>query len=159
MLAFISLTLASLLYSPSMSRSSVEDLGFIVGAWRGETQGMVIEEVWLPATQGNMACVFRMSDDTHVSLLELGSITDTDEGAVFYLRHFDSALVPWATEADGPLEARVELIDEDSLRFNITDPSRGVEAITYDVEGDTLTANVIFGAERDPFTLVFQRQK
>lgn len=159
MFTFIALALASLLSTPDASQAAVEDLGFIVGAWRGEAQGMVIEEVWLPATQGNMACVFRMSDDTHVSLLELGSITDTEEGAVFYLRHFDSALVPWATEVDGPLEARVELIDEDSLRFNVTDPSRGVEAITYDVEGDTLTANVIFGAERDPFTLVFQREK
>lgn len=148
---------SALLQSPVAPAASIESYEFLSGTWRGESHGSVIEETWLPPEAGNLTGVFRMSGEGRVQLVEIMTLTEEDVGVMYRLRHFNTALVPWKSEADGPIEAKAVLVDSDSVRFEF-DESDDLEAITYDREGDTMTARVIFRAEgRDPFVLVFER--
>ena len=157
MLITATLVVASL-FAPKAEPVAIEDLSFLAGSWRGDVFGSLVEETWLPPEEGNMTGVFRMTGDEKVNLLEIMTLTETDDGLMYRLRHFDTALVPWASEADGPIEGRAELVDEDSVRFVMTNPESDVEVIVYDLEGDTLIATVNFASEeRDPFTLSFER--
>lgn len=158
MIITASLIVASLI-APKPA-TEIENLEFLAGSWRGELGETLVEETWLPPHKGNMTGVFRMSGEAQVDLVEIMTMTETDEGVVYRLRHFDTALVPWASEAEGPMEARVVIVDTDTARFEIITEDTGVEAIVYDVDGETLTAKLTFTDEsREPFTLVFDRVK
>lgn len=157
MLISAALIIASL-FAPNSEPVAIEDLSFLAGSWQGEIGNSLVEETWLPPEEGNMTGVFRMTGQEKVDLVEIMTLTETDDGLMYRLRHFDTALVPWASEIDGPIEGRAELIDDDSVRFVMTDPESDVEAIVYDLEGDTLVATVNFvSEERNPFVLEFAR--
>ena len=157
MLFAVSLAVASYLGGPQTEAVQADDLAFLTGSWRGEVGGSVIEETWLAPVAGNLTGVFRMTGNDKVDLVEIMTLTETDEGLMYRLRHFDTALVPWKSEADGPIEAKAVLVDSDSVRFEF-DESDDLEAIAYDRDDDMLTARVIFRAEgRDPFVLVFEK--
>ncbi len=149
---------AALSQSPAQPAMSVDDLGFLTGSWRGESHGSVIEETWLPPGAGNLTGVFRMSGDGAVQLVEIMTLTEVEAGVMYRLRHFDTALVPWKSEADGPVEAKAVLVDEDSVRFEFEDGD-DIEAITYDRDGNEMTARVIFpeSSGREAFVLIFER--
>lgn len=157
MLISAALIIASL-FTPISEPVAIEDLSFLAGSWQGEIGNSLVEETWLPPEKGNMTGVFRMTGQEKVDLVEIMTLTETDDGLMYRLRHFDTALVPWASEIDGPIEGRAELIDDDSVRFVMTDPESDVEAIVYDLEGDTMIATVNFVSdERNPFVLEFAR--
>ncbi len=149
---------SALLQAPPMPAVAIEDLGFLTGSWRGESHGSLIEETWLPPEEGNLTGVFRMTGDGAVQLVEIMTLTEVDDGIVYRLRHFDTALVPWKSEADGPIQAKAVLVDKDSVRFEFEEGD-DLEAITYDRDGDKMTAKVIFPEDsgREAFVLVFDR--
>lgn len=150
--ALLSLSLA--LFPPA----TLDDLGFMAGAWRAELGPMVVEETWLPPRAGNMTGVFRMSGPDGVELLELMSIEQTEAGLTFRLRHFDEALVPWASEIDGPLVANASVPEPGVVVFTPIEPDAGFESITYRRAGESLTATVVFAEDsgQDPFQMVFE---
>lgn len=150
---------SAFLQSHTAQPVSIESLEFLSGTWRGETADSMIEETWLPPEEGNLTGVFRMTGDGKVQLVEIMTLTEEEGGIVYRLRHFNTALVPWKSEADGPMQSSsVVLVDEDSVRFEF-DEASGVEAITYDRQGSALTARVIFPEDsgREAFVLVFER--
>lgn len=154
---------ALVLQSPSVptQRATAEDLAFLAGSWRGEAEGMVFEETWLPPAAGNLTGVFRLVAGGSVEIVEILTLTEEGGGVTYRLRHFDTALVPWKSEANGPMQSlSVALIDSDSVRFEFDDAT-GVDAITYDRNADTLTARVLFpeGSGREPFELVFTQMQ
>jgi len=158
MIYIASLVAAVILNLPQPQSTSVEDLSFLTGSWRGELGDSLVEETWLPPEKGNLTGVFRMTEGGSVSFVEIMTITETNVSTMYRLRHFNSALVPWADEIDGPMEAVVELVDEESVRLNMVNPAFGVEAMTYDREGDTLVGTVVFmDKNREPFSLTFER--
>lgn len=145
--------------SAGTSALTANDLAFLAGSWRGEAEGMVFEETWLPPAAGNLTGVFRLVTGDSVDLVEIMTLTEEEGGMTYRLRHFDTALVPWKSEADGPMQSSgVTMIDSDRVRFEFDDAT-GVDAITYQLEGSTLTARVLFpeGSGREPFVLVFTR--
>ncbi|MGP1273067.1 MAG: DUF6265 family protein [Phycisphaerales bacterium] len=138
---------------------TIVDLAFLAGSWRAELGPMIVEEIWLEPRAGNMTGVFRMTGSDGVELLEIMSAAEGDAGVVLHLRHFNEALVPWASEADGPLVASAVVPEPGVAVFTPTDGDAGFQSITYRREGDTMTATVVF-AERsgqDPFRLTFER--
>ncbi len=164
--AAIGIMTAALISGPAPRPAiAASDLEFLAGTWRGAAGPMVFEETWLPPRAGNLTGTFRMTapDDegvSRVSVVEIMTITEDDESGelVYRLRHFDTSLVPWASEADGPIQAVVTLGGEQRLRFHPTDPEGDIESFEYAVEGETLTAIVNFKTEgREPFELVFRR--
>ena len=159
MLHIAAFVASAFLQSHATQSVSIESLEFLSGTWRGETADSIIEETWLPPEEGNLTGVFRMTGDGRVQLVEIMTLTEEEDGLVYRLRHFNTALVPWKSEADGPMQSSaVVLVDEDSVRFEFNEAS-GIEAITYDLEGDSMTARVIFpeATGREAFVLVFER--
>lgn len=159
MLHIAAFVASAFLQSHAAQSVSIESLEFLSGTWRGVTADSIIEETWLPPEEGNLTGVFRMTGDGRVQLVEIMTLTEEEVGLVYRLRHFSTALVPWKSEADGPMQSSaVVLVDEDSVRFEFNEAS-GVEAITYDREGDSMTARVIFpeATGREAFVLVFER--
>lgn len=165
----LSLMISSLVMSPAgtiQPTLTAGDLAFMVGTWRGEEGPMVIEETWLPPLGGNLTGVFRLTNpndngELEVSVVEIMTITEAQDSndLVYRLRHFDTALVPWASELEGgPIEARVVLAGERSLRFDPVNMGGSIESFEYVVVGETLTATVNFREEgREPFVLRFER--
>ncbi|MEO1534419.1 MAG: DUF6265 family protein [Planctomycetota bacterium] len=157
------LVLASLL-APQPTIDAA-DLGFLAGTWRGAAGPIIYEETWLPPRAGNLTGVFRMvtpGDDGEqtVSVVEIMTITEARDSndLVYRLRHFNTSLVPWASEADGPIEAIVTLGGERRVRFEPTDTGSGIRSFEYAVEGDVLTATVTSTDEtRQPVELTFRR--
>ena len=159
MLHIAAFVASAFLQSHATQSVSIESLEFLSGTWRGETAASIIEETWLPPEEGNLTGVFRMTGDGRGQLVEIMTLTEEEDGLVYRLRHFNTALVPWKSEADGPMQSSaVVLVDEDSVRFEFNEAS-GIEAITYDLEGDSMTARVIFpeATGREAFVLVFER--
>ncbi|MEL7240114.1 MAG: DUF6265 family protein, partial [Planctomycetota bacterium] len=135
---------------------AADDLAFLAGTWRGQIGAMTVEETWLPPRAGNMTGVFRIASDEAVSVVEIMTITEDAESddVVYRLRHFDTALVPWASEIDGPIEAVVTIGGEGVARFTPIDPDSDLAGFIYEVQDDTMTATVRFKDEsRAPFVL------
>lgn len=168
--AAIAMLTASLITGPSplaLAQPTLDarDLDFLAGIWRGAAGPIIFEETWLPPRAGNLTGMFRLvapGDDGSptVSVVEIMTITEDDSSndLVYRLRHFNTELVPWAAEADGPIEAVVSLGGERRVRFKPTSPEWGIESFEYAVEGDVLTATVRSSDEdRPPVELVFRR--
>jgi len=83
---------------------TINDLAPLAGAWRCKSHGHVYEEIWLPPSNGQMTGTLRSFDEKgELRLLELITLTETDDGLEYRLRHFDGAMKPWASESEGPL--------------------------------------------------------
>lgn len=164
--AAIGMMLASLIGSHAAQPTiAASDLGFLAGTWRGAAGPIIFEETWLPPRAGNLTGAFRMvapGDDgtPAVRVVEIMTITEDPESddVVYRLRHFSTALVPWASEADGPIEAVVTLGGENRVRFTPDRDDWGIASFEYAVEGDVLTATVrSLDEARAPVELVFRR--
>ncbi|MEL7484418.1 MAG: DUF6265 family protein [Planctomycetota bacterium] len=158
----IATMLVSLLPQPTIDAA---DLGFLAGIWRGAAGPIIYEETWLPPRAGNLTGVFRMiapgdNGEQAVSVVEIMTITEARDSndLVYRLRHFNASLVPWASEADGPIEAIVTLGGEQRVRFEPINVEWGIRSFEYAVEGDVLTATVTPTDEaRQPVELTFRR--
>lgn len=139
---------------------TIDDLAFLTGSWRGTAGPMTVEEVWLEPSAGNMTGVFRLAGANGVSLVEIMTITETDAGLIYRLRHFDVALVPWASEVNGPVEATTTLDGSSRVVFTPIDEEAALPTITYELsDDDVLVATVEYpeSSGQDPFVLRFER--
>lgn len=85
-----------------MAPSSVEDLGWLEGHWRGEAFGGIGEEIWSAPQDGALMGVFRHLKRGRVAFYEILAIDEAAEGLVMRLRHFNPDLTGWE-EKDEPL--------------------------------------------------------
>lgn len=139
-----------------------EDLAWLEGTWRSESNGGVVEENWFAPSHGNITGMLRwINAEGEVTLLELLTINTENGRPVFRWRHFDAELTPWASEADGPSIVTIESFDNNTLVMHALPGAPGVQRMTYDgsVEG-TLTATLEFAEDsgRNPIVIVFERQ-
>lgn len=143
------------------SRIDIDDLSFLEGRWVGTLGGTPMDEVWLPASSGNMTGCLRWFDASgQVRMLELFTLDEREDGPVrFHLRHFDGAMIGWASEADGPMSGEVSAVDDGYALVRLTTEGAGVERLEYRRAGDELRVTLHFDAsqEREPLRLVLQR--
>ncbi len=85
---------------------SLNDLGWIVGHWRGEAGDSVIEEQWSVAGGGAMMGMFRWFTEEQVRLYEFMLIESSPEGPVLRIKHFGEGLKGWE-EKDVSIEFRL----------------------------------------------------
>ena len=78
----------------------LDDLAFLVGYWRGEAFGGVVEEIWLPAEGNVMHAVFRTVSDGAMGFSEFIQITVDDGAVIMRFAHFRADYTTW--EGDGP---------------------------------------------------------
>ncbi len=130
----------------------------LAGHWRGAGPQGVIEEIWMPPDGANMTGAFR-SIDAHgrVTMLELLTLAADRDAVRMRLRHFDPALTPWASEADGPVVARAAGVDGGVLTFVFESDDRAAD-LTYDLSRpDRLTVTLRFHGATEPLVLGFER--
>jgi len=140
-----------------VSSPTLDDLAMLEGRWRFDVPGGFLEETWFGVAGDNMTGTMRQVRDGALNLVEVFTITQGEDGSLRYaLRHFDAALTPWDSEIDGPVTGVVEEAGHGRVVVGI-DGNR-LDSIVYELEGDTLTASVVFPAGRDPFVLSFKRQ-
>jgi hypothetical protein len=120
---------------------TIADLTWMAGNWEGEALGGLCEEFWLPPEGKVMACVYRLTTDGRLRVVELATITETDAGITFFLRHYDQSLVPWEKE---PL--RYDLVDLSGTRAvfasSVHIPGKPDRIIYSRVGADSLLARV-----------------
>lgn len=118
-----------------VERAPIERLGFLHGTWTGTIGESTVEESWSPSRSGNVIGMFRwINPDDSIQVLELMSVNVEGDEVIYRLRHFDRALTPWASEADGPIEMRAGAVTDLSVRWEPTDAASDVASITYRVE-------------------------
>lgn len=126
---------------PAVSSPSLEDLGFLAGAWEHDEEGLLMREVWDAPRGDAMIGHFMIVNRGTAALYEL-FVVEQDEGApVLRLRHFNRGLVPWESEQEGPLA--LTLVDVTDNRAVFENPEiEFPRQIVYEVEGDTLVATL-----------------
>ncbi len=143
---------------PSDGVGSIADLGWLSGTWIHDTpQGPWIE-VWGPATGDAIAGMMQATRDGETWLFELFTVQERDGEIRYWLRHFDPGLVPWASDADGPINMALTEAGENRVVFE--DPSRGwPQRLIYERQGDELVARLEGEADNGPrtFELRFRR--
>lgn len=110
-------------------------LSFLVGTWRGELHGAVIEETWSTFESGQAIGMFRMVDaKSGVKFQELMNLTVKGDTVELRLRHFDNDLVAFE-EKDKPMLFKLQLAEKQKAIF----VNAAKEKLTYARDGDRLT--------------------
>ena len=77
----------------------LEDLAFICGHNRGESEGTIIDEHWSEVGGDTMIGMFRQIKNGKAQMYEFLTIEQTAAGPVLRLKHFDPGLVGWEEKA------------------------------------------------------------
>ena len=113
---------------------SVQNLGFLVGHWRGEIDSDIVEEYWLPENHSNMACVFRCIKKGEIYIYELVTLIERGDEIHMLLRHFDKNFTAWE-EKDVPRDfVATELSAREVIFIDTRNPGGGF--LRYDTSKD-----------------------
>lgn len=156
------------------------DLRFMAGTWGMFDKDHYSEEFWSAPSGTCMMGAFRIvQPDGAVALYELISIAAESGGVFMRLRHFDDKLMPWKTEAAGPILLRLErTANLDGAAATSRDPRTGethtyeheavfrrvsgsesLDAITYRLKNGALWSEVSFTPESKREALRFEMRR
>lgn len=118
---------------------SAEALAWLAGSWKGEREGVTIEELWSAPLAGALVGHAREVKDGKIRLVELATIETEAGGLVLRLLHFRAGLQ--GTEERGqPLTWRLAKADATSAQFEGDGPGTAGQRLTYTrVDARTLT--------------------
>ena len=118
-----------------------------------------MHETWMPPHANNMTGVLRwIAEDGTVRMYELMSLTAEPDGVRLRIRHFDGAMTPWASEAGGPVTARLTDSTDGRHTFAIEPAGGSPTTIAYDLsDADKATVSLGFAEGRDPIIIKFER--
>lgn len=130
---------------------SIDSLAWLSGTWIHDTPQGPWVEIWGPPTGDAIAGMMQATRDGESWLYELFTVQERDGEIRFWLRHFESGLVPWASEADGPINMAMTEGGEHRVVFE--DPSREwPQRLIYERQGDELVARLEGDADEGPRT-------
>lgn len=116
----------------TVTAQDLDSLSFLVGHWRGEAFGGVIEEIWLPAEGDVMHAVFRAVSGGTMAFSEFIQVTRDDGGVFMRFAHFRTDYSTW--EGDGPpMTLRLTRVGADRAVFEGEDDS-SPDQIVYTVD-------------------------
>ncbi len=148
-------------YDPGRSSPTLQDAAFLTGTWHGELGGTPLEETWAEPRGDHMLGMLRWLDTEGASrMYEIFTLTETDEGLVYRLRHFDGELEPWTSEASGAKAFRATI----QGRRIVFEPLSNVEGIvraSYDASQEgRLVFRIDFEpqTQRPPLVIEFERR-
>ena len=109
--------------------ATLEDAGWLVGAWTGIAFGAEFEEVWNPPSAGSMVGMYKVIRDGEVDFYELLLLVEEDGSLAIKVKHFTPDFVAWETKEDYVTFPLVR-IDEDAVHFSgLSFYRRGDDAI------------------------------
>jgi len=105
--------------TPAAPHATLADFSWLAGRWEGNLGNVTAEQTWIPARNGTMQGMFRLTDTEKTIVVELFTIRETTDGVFFYLRHFSPELVPQEKED----AYRMKLAKWDSTHFQFDNTS------------------------------------
>ena len=136
------MTAASLTATDTADTPSIGELAFLTGSWVADWNGNTLEEHFSIPAGGTMVGMFRWRSGEDTAMTEHIVLEEQDDGVHYLLRHFDPGSTPWADEADGPRDFRLDDLDAGRAVFvneNDTFPAR---LIYHRTTPDTLTVHL-----------------
>lgn len=79
---------------------TIDDFAFLTGAWSGTGFGGISEEIWMPPGGGRMFGIFKQSTEEELVFTEFMEISETEEGWVLRLKHFNPDFSGWEEKND-----------------------------------------------------------
>ena len=126
-----------------VSQVKLEDLAFICGHNRGESEGTIIDEHWSEVGGDTMIGMFRQIKHGKAQMYEFLTIEQTPAGLVLRLKHFDPGLVGWEEKAQAnsyplvswkPGQAVFERADK-AMRLTFRSTSKDTLEVTLERAG------------------------
>ncbi len=146
--------IAPLLCALSLSAQAparTQDLAWMAGHWRGESEGVFLEEIWTAPEQGQMQGVARELKDGKARSLELCLLKKGPAGLELRMRHFDGDLKP--KESGEALRWSVKEGGKDSVLFE----EAGGVRLRYLRKGERLEATLEKGGRSFAFAYTLVR--
>jgi len=141
--------------------TAIEQLGFLRGAWRGEVNGAVVEEVWSPGhSSGYMGCFRWLKKDGTPSMFEMLTITSEQGTVRLRLRHFSATLAA-REAADKPPTLSLGEHTATKAVFGAEKDAGDLRAVAYELIDSKLHITVEFvkgEKEREPLRFVLSKQ-
>ena len=132
--------------------ATLEDVAWLVGAWRGEGFGSTFEEVWNPPSAGSMVGMFKLLDGDAVAFYELLLLVEEAGSITMKVRHFDPDFTSWEEKDDYGqfrfIRAEPDAVHFSSLSFYRIDDST-VHAYLAANFGDGLREQKLIYRRRD----------
>lgn len=126
--------------------SSVDELAWLAGHWRGEGLGGECEEIWSAPMAGTMMGSFRLTKQGEVQFYELLVLTRDGDDIVMKVKHFTPEFVGWEEKEDA-VTFVLEHVEPNRARF---------EGLTLERNGDELDVTLRMrrndgSVEQEPF--------
>src|SRR5512147_711971 len=111
--------------------TALQEMAFLAGHWRGERDGVTIEEMWLAPAAGVAEGMVRLIRDGVVGTIELLVATAERDRVVLRYNHFHPDYTTW--ESDGPIALTLTEAGERRLIFtNLATPVRHAAEMGYE---------------------------
>ena len=106
----------SSLMGQEKTSTTIDDLAWIAGHWRGEGLGGEFEETWNKPLGGEMIGMFKLVRDGKVSFYEILTIVPKGKSFVLRLKHFNAKLEGWEAK-DKSVEFPFVSATESQIKF------------------------------------------
>jgi hypothetical protein len=80
---------------PPKAIVNLDDLDWMIGSWKGEELGGIVEETWFNPSGQTMMGTFKLVKEGATSFYELFSIITMNGQSILKLKHFDNELKGW----------------------------------------------------------------
>jgi hypothetical protein len=95
-------------------KPSLNNFAWLEGRWSGAKEGRLNEEWFSAAEGGSISVMFRMTSQDKTMILQLGTITEDQDGIVLRTRSFGPRLQPYGED---PLELRLLALTGQTAEF------------------------------------------
>lgn len=76
--------------------ATLQEAAWIVGHWRGEALGGIVEEIWAPPAGNSMMGMFRLvKEDGTVGFYEMLTLVEEEGSLIIRLKHFHADMKGW----------------------------------------------------------------
>ncbi len=152
------LTLGLIFGGPKMEpKISINDVGWIAGTWKGESEGAQVEEHWMKPRGKSMVGMYREATDERLIMFESLLIEEAADGVWLRFNIFRSGFKP---RSDKLLVAKVVKAEKGFVIFE-SPPDAEKLRLTYRLKGEELTVTVEVERQGKPvsFDVVMKKAK
>ncbi len=131
-------------------KADLSNIQWIVGHWKSEAFGGIIEEVWTPPLGGSMMCAFKLVVNSKVKFYQLVTITEEDNSLILRLKHFHSDLKGWE-EKNETIDFKLVKVSENKVYF---------DGFTFEqISDNEINMYVVFQNENEKREIKFNYKK
>ena len=132
--------------------AKINDLSWLSGYWKGNRNGLYMDELWTMPEGNNMTGSFRMIKDGEILFSEIESITEENGSLVMKIKHFDKSLKGWEEKDEMETFKLIKIYDNEVWFDRLTIKRKGKNLKIWVLSKDT-------GGHRKIMHFSFKRAK